>query len=982
MKIYFTLLKIAIVTLCFLSAKNIHSQEFRSQSRQYFEEADTLGDVEGDVKNRIIRGNVRTEKNEIIPIAIIKEFGTKNIVASSVDGSFYIKLNLVKPTFLICSFIGYENDTQLVNDKTKFVKFRLKENYNSLKDIVVSTSRKNERKFESPVAVEILTGRDLQYNATLTMYDRIQNMATVDAITTSINFSTLNTRGFNSSKNHRFIQRFDNMDLSMPGFNLSVGQLNGPIDIDVDRMELIPGASSVLYGPNAISGLMNIMSKSPFQYQGLTVELKTGVNHLDRIDNTPQPLYDFNLRYAKAFSKSFAAKVTMGFAQMSDWHATDYRDISNYQYDNNLTTYGYKVGPGNPGYNGLNIGGDEVSAVIDTSVLDPITKKPFLPKGPLRVSRTGYSEDQLFNYKPYTIKSDIGFYYRPKKGMELSWTSRFGLGSSSFQIDNRAQISNFILQQHKIEFKSKNLTFRSYVSIEDIGEAIDISITAININRISKSDDNWFMQYLFAYSGRYNALAKVIGKDTLIPNNDAAARKFADSDNSGLFDLIKQNAPGVENLILGNARYEVGTKGFDSVLNIVKNNHFNNNGGRIKSTSKTWYSELIYDLSDISRVFTLQTGLNYRLYAPNTQGSVFNDGVNPIYVNEIGGFMLAEKKIMDERLKFQGAFRMDAFQRFTPTFSPRISVVALLGNKKQHSVRASAQIGYRMPALVDQFSDININGAYTFGAFYNDVAKLNLVRNNSDGSPFVNLYTQKSVSDFLYTGDSNKLVKPIIKDIAPEELRTIEIGWRTFLFNKLETDINFYFNTFQNQVTTQGFIGPKIRTDTINAAYAKTQEKTQLYRKAVNSLVPVSSYGISATINYYQNQKWMYYLNYNFNTIVENQAFIEQDYVNGFNTPRNKFNIGFRGTRFYKNWGVSSNLRWVESFYFREYDRIGMIDAYHNLDLMVNYTFVKQKTILKFGGTNITGNRYIQALSSPSVGTILYFSIMYDGLIK
>lgn len=564
-----------------------YAQEFRSQSRKYVQEADTLDGAEGNAEARYIRGNVKSlTTNEVLPVAIIRQAGTTYAVNSNLDGTFAMKLDVRAPIQLICYYVGFSPDTIMVTERTTFVNFRLQESFVSIKDVVVSASRKNERRFESPVTIEVLTARDVRVNPSLNMYERITNMSTVDAITTSANFKTLNTRGFNSSYNQRFIQRFDNMDLSMPGFNLSLGVLNGPIDLDVERMELIPGANSALYGPNAISGLMNTTSKNPFQYQGLSVEVKTGMNHIGDEAYRQQPMADFNLRYAKALSRKVAGKITFGYMQVSDWRATDYRDISNYNYSNNLTTYGYTKGQGNPGYNGLNIGGDEVSAVFDTSIKAPITNKPFLEKGALRVSRTGYKEEQLFTYKPYMLKGDVGFYYRPQKGVELSWTSRFGLGSSNFQTDNRTQITGYFLQQHKLEFSGRDFVFRSYVSAEDIGEAIDISLTSVNLNRAAKPDGNWFMQYLFVYSGQYNNLAKAAGLDTIQGGNDALARKFADGNNENLFPYINLFDTASAKLILGGSRFEPGTKGFDSVLNIIKGKAFKDGGGRIRSTSK------------------------------------------------------------------------------------------------------------------------------------------------------------------------------------------------------------------------------------------------------------------------------------------------------------------------------------------------------------------------------------------------------------
>jgi len=970
-----------IIFMCFHIS--VFAQDFRTKTRKQEAVPDSLLPPDGPIHARIIHGKIIDQNTgSELPLASIMETGSGNAVYSDVDGKFSIRTDLTKPSKLICYYIGFETDTVQLNLQSSYITFRLKEKFVVKKEVVVSASRILEREFESPVAIEMLSSRDLRVNPSLNMYERIPNMATVDAITTSANFKTLNTRGFNTSYNQRFIQRFDNMDLSMPGFNLSLGALNGPIDLDVERMELIPGANSALYGPNAISGLMNTNSKNPFTYQGLSVELKTGVNHIDGIDISPQPMGDINIRYAKKLSHKVAAKVTFGYMQVADWRATDYRDISDYGYTNNLNNYGYSKGPGNPGYNGMNIGGDEVSAVFDTSITDPVTHQPFLKKGALRVSRTGYKEVQLFQYKPYMLKGDVGFYFRPNNNTEISWTSRFGIGSSNFQTDNRTQVSNYFLQQHKIEVKGKNYTFRSYLSAEDIGEAIDISLSAVNLNRAAKPDQNWFMQYLFAYSGKFNDFAKAFGYDTIQSGNDAAARKFADGDNSKYFNDINAVDPATAKLILGTSRFEPGTKGFDSVMSIIRNKAFKDDGGRIKSTSKMWYSEFVYDFNDHFKFINLQTGFNYRLYAPVTSGSVFPDTTKSIYSSEVGGFVQAAKKFLDDRLKLQASTRLDVFQRFDPKMSPRVSLVYLAGKNRQHSFRVSAQIGFRMPALIDQYSFMNVKGALTFGGFLDDAVRANLVRINSDGSKFVNLYTQSSVNAFLYTGDSTKLVKPIINSIVPEELRSIEVGWRSILLRKLETDVNVYVNSFQNLISAQQYVGPINTNDTINAAYLKNQQLVQVYRRAANSPFPVSSYGVAITFNYFHSRKWYWYSNYNFNQLITSEAFIRQNFEKGFNTPKHKFNIGCRATDIIGRLGLTANAKFVDGFHFAEYDRIGELPSYYTIDMAFNYVIPTQKIMLKLGGTNVTNNRYLQALGSPTVGGLYYVSIIFDESLK
>lgn len=979
-----------VFALNLLTVYKAHAQDFRRQTRKTTNTPDSLLAPEGPPEARTIHGRVSgLNDGEVLPLASIMEFGTSNGVLSELDGTFSIKMDVSKPCKLVCKYIGYQTTEAELNPNSGYIHFRMPESFLVKKELVVSASRKIERKFESPVSIEMLNITDIRNNPGINMYDAINNLSGIDVITTSVTFKTFNTRGFNSSYNHRFIQRFDNMDLSMPGFNLSLGMLNGPVDLDIERTELIPGSSSALYGANAITGLLNTISKSPYQHKGLSVNLKTGVNHVDGIDNAPVPLVDFSLRYANTFGDNkWAYKVTLGYLQATDWKATDYSDNANYNYSNNLTSYGYGKGKGNPGYEAANISGDEVSSIFDSATFKvPVPGGGTIPlvNEPLKVARTGYRETDLFAYKPYNIKSDLALFYKPNKNTEISFTSRFSSGSSSFQIDSRAQISNFFLQQHKFEIKGKNFGFRSYVIFENTGNVFDATVTAININRAAKADDNWMASYLFAYSGYYNILNAALGNpnDTLRKGSDEDARKFADGDNSAYAAYLQQM--GIDStlckLLLGRAQFKPGSATFDSAFHYTTHHPPYQNGSMLYSTSKAWYTEYIYHFNRHIPFADVITGINYRLNAPNTHGSVFADAQQRIYAQEIGAFAQATKAVYNKRLKFQISARYDKMQRFSAKLSPRASVVFLAGKQQQHSLRLSSQIGYRMPALIDQFNYIDFPRALTLGGFYEDAFKLNLVRKSSDGSDFVNLYFQNSVNAYLNSGDSSKLIKPVIKDIAPEELRSVELGWRWFSFEKLETDLSLFVSNYRNIISTQQYIGPINRSDTISPSYVKNPAQTQLYRMPANSDVPVTALGYTLAFNYYHGKHFIWHGNYNYNYMIESEAFKAQDFIGSFNTPKHKYNLGLSAVNILKIWSFTANFKWVDQTNFKEYNKEGTIAAYYNLDLMLSCYLPKYKTHLKLGGTNVTNNRYTQALGSPTVGAVYYFSILFEDII-
>src|SRR5690606_40848544 len=91
------------------------------------------------------------------------------------------------------------------------------------------------------------------------------------------------------------------------------GNVVGMSELDVETVELLPGAASALYGPNAINGILLMNSKSPFEYQGLSAYVKSGVMSASNRTQTNTAFYDVALRFAKSFDNRFAFKANIAY---------------------------------------------------------------------------------------------------------------------------------------------------------------------------------------------------------------------------------------------------------------------------------------------------------------------------------------------------------------------------------------------------------------------------------------------------------------------------------------------------------------------------------------------------------------------------------------------------------------------------------------------------------------------------------------------
>ena len=167
---------------------------------------------------------------------------------------------------------------------------------------------------------------------------------------------SINTRGFATFANTRFVQLVDGMDNSAPALNFPLGNLLGMVETDVLDVELVPGTSSALYGANAFNGILLMRSKNPFDHQGVSGQYKRGLTVQDAAGTNE--FQDVQIRWGHKFSDKLAMKVNFGYLTGTDWIANSEKDKLN-----------RSVFPGDYNHDGINIYGDEVATNIYLSLI-------------------------------------------------------------------------------------------------------------------------------------------------------------------------------------------------------------------------------------------------------------------------------------------------------------------------------------------------------------------------------------------------------------------------------------------------------------------------------------------------------------------------------------------------------------------------------------------------------------------------------------
>ena len=154
------------------------------------------------------------------------------------DGKFTLQVTDKPPFTLEISSLGYQTGTVEITKNNQVVELSLKENATSLDEVVISASRTPERVMESPVTIERLDSRAIKNTSSATFYDGLENLKGVDINAGGLTFKTVNTRGFATFGNERFVQLVDGMDNASPALNFAVGNLLGMSELDVKSVEI------------------------------------------------------------------------------------------------------------------------------------------------------------------------------------------------------------------------------------------------------------------------------------------------------------------------------------------------------------------------------------------------------------------------------------------------------------------------------------------------------------------------------------------------------------------------------------------------------------------------------------------------------------------------------------------------------------------------------------------------------------------------
>jgi len=811
-----------------------------------------------------------------------------------------------------------------------------------LDEFVVTATKQRESLPEAPVSVEKMNLQTIQQSAQPSFFDAIQNLKGLQVITPSLGFKVINARGFAHTTNVRFVQMVDGIDNQAPHIGAPIANSLGPNDLDIANVEVIPGSASAMYGINAINGIANFITKDPFQYGGISVSQKVGVNNVNSSETGATVYTETNFRIAKVIHPKWAFKIDGTFMKGTDWYADNRTDLN----PTANTSTGLPAGV-NPGADLVNVYGDESS------------NRRTLTLGGRQyvVSRTGYSEKDVADYGLKNLKGDASLFFRPNDQWEISYTYRAARQNNIYQRTNRFRFDDYVTQQHALVIKSATIQFRTYLTRENTGKSYNIRSMAENVDRSFKPDNAWFSDFSNQFNASVQGGASAV--DAMV-----SARAFAD-----------------------NGRIQPHTQAMDDKIRELRDINNWDIGAALRVKADLFHSEFQHDITSL--VFgnragiQLMYGLDYRDYIIVPDGNYF---INPTEAGKnlnywkTGGFVQATKVLLNEKVKVNAVMRVEKNQYYDPKFNPRLAIVYTPA--PAHTVRFSVQNGYRFPSIFEAFSNINSGGRkrigglpiMSTGVFENSYTQASITQFQRAVQSDVNT-NGMTVSDAIVK-NQNLLSKNPYTYLQPEQVTSFEAGYRASLFDKrLSLDVDVYYNVYRNLIAQIDANVPKTQKPDSIPFYLQQNAKQNLYRLWTNSKTIAHNYGATVGINYALTGKIRVGGNFTYAKLGHRGQ--RDGLEDGFNTPRWIYNFSVGSPAIYKTIGFNVNFRQQSSFLWQSALATGNVAGYSTVDLQLTAGLLKNAFVVKVGGTNVLNQYYYSFIGGPSVGGFYYTSLTY-----
>ncbi len=346
------------------------------------------------------------EDGQPLPGANVVFAGTSQGTAADFDGRYRIDGVAPGSYTLRFSFTGYKDQEialTLAPGENRTLDVALQSGL-ELDPVVITASRKQEKVLDAPASISVLSAREISQDVGPSAVTALRNTTGVDMAQTGIDRRELVLRGFNNAFSGATYVLTDYRQAAVPSLGVNVFSIMPNLNIDIDRVEVVRGPGSALYGAGVDAGVVHFITKDPFTYPGTTVSVQGG----------ERSLIGVQARHAGVVNGKLGYKITGAYGQADDWELNPNDPIDRVQLE------GDKITPRRNDFEKLNVNGtleyriSEGTTIIANGGYSTLTATVLSGIGTVQADGFGYTYGQLrfqsgpFFAQAYFNKNDAG----------------------------------------------------------------------------------------------------------------------------------------------------------------------------------------------------------------------------------------------------------------------------------------------------------------------------------------------------------------------------------------------------------------------------------------------------------------------------------------------------------------------------------------------------------------------------------------------
>jgi iron complex outermembrane receptor protein len=274
--------------------------------------AQNTGKITGKVTDRI--------SGEPLVGATVTLRGSNSSTITDNNGAFTLSNLKSGKGNLVISYVGYADMVQGVNITTggsETVDVTMTVSNRPGDEVVVTASKRAEKITRAPASISVISARDFEQSSSFNIGELASKIQGVEFVRTGVTGVGFNARGFNNAFNAKILLMTDGRNSMMAGSSgLPAGIMNTVVKEDIERLEIVLGPNSALYGPNAHNGIANTITKDPRKWQGTDIVVGAG----------NQEVFSGRFRHATKINNKWAYKFTGEYTTGKDfeWHDSIY----------------------------------------------------------------------------------------------------------------------------------------------------------------------------------------------------------------------------------------------------------------------------------------------------------------------------------------------------------------------------------------------------------------------------------------------------------------------------------------------------------------------------------------------------------------------------------------------------------------------------------------------------------------------------------